>query len=110
MEDWLEQLHQTGMRLRLHFCTVQNPVIRALAREKANSRSSQPGVIAHTSATNAGNKLSFSVMQAEDVISTRRKSQRDMGRYEAMKYLNKEVKIKKLTWSVIFEDANSTDE
>jgi hypothetical protein len=49
-------------------------------------------------------------MQAEDVISTRQKSQRDMGRYEAMKYLNKEVKIKKLTWWVIYGDANSTDE
>ena len=80
MEDCLEQLHQTGMRLRQHFCTVQNPVIRALARENANSCSSHPDVIAHTSATNAGNKHSFSVMQVEGVISTRRKKQRDMGR------------------------------
>jgi len=27
-----------------------------------------------------------------------------------MKYFNKEVKIKKLTWTVIFEDAKSKDE
>ena len=80
MEDWVEKLHQTGMGLRQHFRTVKNPVIRTLAREKANSRSSHPNVIAHTSATNAGNKRSFSVMQVEDVISTRQKRQRDMGR------------------------------
>jgi len=110
MEDWVEQLHQTGMRLQQHFRTVQNPVIRALVREKVNSRSAHPDVIAHTSATNAGNKRSFSVMQVEDVILNRRKRQRDMGQYEAMKYFNKEVKIKKLTWMVIFEDAKSTDE
>jgi len=60
MEDWVERLHQTEMRLRQRFCTVQNPVIRALAREKANSRSSHPDVIAHTNATNAENRCSFS--------------------------------------------------
>jgi hypothetical protein len=49
-------------------------------------------------------------MQVEGVISTRRKRQRDMGRYEVMKYYDKEVKIKKLTWSVIFEDAKLMDE
>jgi hypothetical protein len=65
---------------------------------KANSRSSHPNVIAHTSATNAGNKRSFSVMKVEDAISTRQKRQCDMGRYEGMKYFDKEMKIKKLTW------------
>jgi len=67
-----------------------------LAREKANSRSSHPDVIAHTNATNAGNKRSFSVMKVDDAISTRQKRQHDMGRYETMKYFDKEVN-KKLT-------------
>jgi hypothetical protein len=62
MEDWVEQLHPTGMHLRKRFRTVQNPVIHALVREKANSRLSHPDMIAHTSATNAGNKHTFSVM------------------------------------------------
>ena len=31
------------------------------------------------------------------------KRQRDMGQYEAMKYFDKDVTIKKLTWSVIFD-------
>jgi hypothetical protein len=44
-------------------------------------------VIAHTKATNAGNKLSFSRTKSEDTIAMSRKKQRDMGRFEAMKYL-----------------------
>ena len=90
-------------------CTVQNPVIRALAREKANSQSSHPDVIAHTNATNAGNKRSFSVVKVDDAISTRQKRQRDMGRYEVMKYFDKEVN-KKLTWLVIFDDVKAGGE
>ena len=105
----MERLHQTGMRLRQRFCTVQNPVIRALAREKTNSPSSHPDVIAHTNATNAGNKRSFSVVKVDDAILTRRKRQRDMGRYEAMKYFDKEVN-KKLTWSKIFDDVKAGGE
>ena len=68
MEDWVEQLHQTGKHLGQRYCIVQNPVIRALAREKANSRSSHPDVIAHTNATNAGTKCSFSVVKVDDAI------------------------------------------
>ena len=33
-----------------------------------------------------------------------------MGRYQAMKYFDKELKIKKLKWLVIFDDIKSTDE
>ena len=109
MEDWVERLHQAGMRLRQRFRKVQNLVIRALAWEKANSRSSHPDVIAYTNVMNAGNKRSFSVMKVDDAISTRRKRQRDMGRYEAMKYFDKEVN-KKLTWSVIFDDVQAGGE
>ena len=109
MEDWVERLHQTEMRLRQRFCTVQNPVIRALAWEKANSRSSHPDVIAHTNAVNAGNKHFLSVVKVDNAILTRQKRQRDMGRYEAMKYFDKEVN-KKLTWSVIFDDVKAGGE
>ncbi len=106
MEDWVERLHQTRMRLRQRFPTVQNLVIHALAREKANSRSSHPDVIAHTNATNAGNKRSFSVVKVDDAILTRRKRHHDMGQYEAMKYFDKEVN-KKLTWLVIFDNVKA---
>ena len=63
MKDWVERLQQTRMHLRQRFCTVQNPVIHVLSREKANSCSLHPDVVAHTNATNAGNKRSFSVMK-----------------------------------------------
>jgi hypothetical protein len=82
----MERLHQTGMCLLQRFRTVQNPAIRAVAREKVSSRLLHPNVIAHTDATNAGNKHSFSVAKIGDSILTRRKKQQDMGRYEAMIY------------------------
>ncbi len=68
MEDWVERLHQTGMPLRQRFCNVQSPAICANAREKASFRSLHPDVIAHTDATNSGNKQSFSVAKVEDTI------------------------------------------
>jgi hypothetical protein len=75
----MECLHHTGMRLRQRFRTVQNPAIRAVAREKASSRSLHPDVIAHTNATNAGNKHSFSVAKIGNSILTHQKKQQDMG-------------------------------
>jgi hypothetical protein len=81
-------------------------VVRANAREKASSRSSHPDVITHTDKTNAGNKRSFSVAKIDEAISTRRKKQRDQGRYEAMKYFMKGWETKALTWlELIFDDA-----
>ncbi len=59
MEDWVEQLHQTGMCLREHFCRVKIPVVRAQAGEKAHSPSLHPDVIAHTDATSAGREQAF---------------------------------------------------
>jgi hypothetical protein len=34
MEDWVERLHQTGMRTRQRFCTLQTPLVRARLRER----------------------------------------------------------------------------
>ncbi len=56
MEDWVECLYQTGMRLQQCFSTVQSLAIRANACEKARSCLLHPDVIAHTDATNSGNK------------------------------------------------------
>jgi hypothetical protein len=80
MEDWVEQLHQTGMRMRQRFCTVQNPLLQALAREKADSRNAHPDAIANLEATNKRNKRKYVSEKKVDVIGTRRKRQRDMGR------------------------------
>jgi hypothetical protein len=67
--------------------------------------------MAHTEATNAGNKRSFSVAKIDDSISTRQKKQQDMGRYEGMIYSEKEAKMDKLTWLVlIFDDVKGGGE
>jgi len=92
------------MRLRQKFCTVQNRVVHAHARERVSSRSTHPAVIAHTNATNAGNKHSFSRTKSDDTIAMSRKKQQDMGRFEAMKYFEQEGKMDKLTWSVLIFD------
>ena len=68
MEDWVERQHQWGMRQRRRF--VQDPLVRALAREKATSRNTHPDVLAQVDATDTGNKRKCSEKKA-DVISTR---------------------------------------
>ena len=47
MEDRVEHLHQWGMQQRWRFCTVQNPLVCAMAREKASSCNTHPDVLAH---------------------------------------------------------------
>jgi hypothetical protein len=102
MEDWVERLHQTGMRERQRFRTVQNPIIRALAREKAVSCNMHTNVLAQVDKTNEGNKRNL-VKTKVDRISMRRKRQQDVGRQEAMEYFDKESK-KELTWSALLFD------
>jgi hypothetical protein len=68
-------------------------------------RSSHPEVIAHTNATNAENKRSFSAStKRDDTLAMSRKKQRNVGRFEAMKYFEQEEKMDKFTWSVLIFD------
>jgi hypothetical protein len=103
MEDWVERQHQWGMRQRRRFRTVQDPLVRALAREKATSRNTHPDVLAQVDATDTGNKRKLSEKKA-DVISTRRKLQRDVGRLQAIKYFA-DTKEQTLPWAdILFYD------
>ncbi len=95
MEDWVERLHQTGKRQRLRYRTVQNPVVRSLAREKANLRNMHPDVIAQTDKIKEGSKGNLTEQKA-DLVGMLRKRQRDFGRFEAMKYF-KQGDNKRLT-------------
>ena len=97
MEDWVERLHQDGKRKRLRFRTVQNPIARAHAREKAHSRNMHPNVISQNNKINKGNKRNL-VESKTDLVRTLRKKQRDFGRYEAMKYFMQDD-VKRLSWS-----------
>ena len=103
MEGWVERLHQDGKQKHLRFCTVQNPIARAHAREKAHSRNMHPDVISHTNKINEGNKHNLAESKT-DLIGTLRKKQRNFGRYEAMKYFMQDD-VKRLSWSApIFND------
>ena len=91
------------MQQRRQFCTVQDPLVRALAREKATSRNTHPDVLAQVDATDTGTKRKVSEKKA-DVISTRRKFQRDVGRLQAIKYFI-DTKEETLPWAeVLFHD------
>ncbi len=66
--------------------------------KRVSSRSTHPAVIAHTNATNAGNKRSFSRTKSDDMIAMSRKMQRNMGQFEEIKYIEQEGEMDKLTW------------
>ena len=76
MEDWVERLHQWGIRMRRRFWTVQDPLVRAHAhaREKASSRCNHPDVLAQVDETDAGNKRKLSEKKA-DLLSARRRNE-----------------------------------
>jgi hypothetical protein len=67
MEDWVECLHQWGMCMRRRFRTMQDPIIHALAREKAASRNMHPDVLAQVESTNVGNKGNLSKRKADPI-------------------------------------------
>ena len=90
MEDWVERQHQWGMRQRRRFRNVQDPLVRALAREKATSCNTHPDVLAQVDTTDTGNKQKLSEIKA-DVILTRRKLQRDVGRWAEVLFRDGEV-------------------
>ena len=99
MEDWVECQHQWGMRMRRRFRTVQDPLVRALAREKAASRNMHPDVLAQVESTDVGNKRNLSERKA-DPISIKQQKQRDEGRFQALEYFG-HAKEETLTWAVV---------
>ena len=104
MEDWVERQHQWGMRMRRRFRTVQDPLVRALAREKAASRNMHPDVLAQVESTDVGNKRNFSSEKKTNPISIKRQKQRDEGRFQALEYFG-HAKEETLTWAaVLFND------
>ena len=100
MEDWVEHQHQFLKAERQRFRTVQDPLVRALAREKAASRNTHPDVLAQVDAIDRGNKQKFSE-QKVDKLWTKRKRQREEGRMEAMQYFDKKInEVKRWTYPV----------
>ena len=106
MEDWVKRLHQWGMQQRRRFRTVQNPLVRAMAREKASSRNTHPDVLAQVQATDEGNKRKLSEKNEVDILSIKQKLQREEGRINGLEYFEGLLKEgKELTWvEIIFDD------
>ncbi len=69
------------------------------AQEKAASCKTHPKVLAQMEATNEGNKRKMSETKV-DILSTKRKCQREEGRSRAMEYFEI-IKEEKLTWADI---------
>ncbi len=78
MEDWVECLHQTKKRKRLRYCTVQNPVVPSLAREKIYLHNMHPDVIVQTDKINAGNRQNLAELKA-DFVGTLKKGSAMLG-------------------------------
>ena len=99
VEDWVERLHQTGIRLRLRFRTLRNQQVRAIAKDKAHFRSMHPDVIAKGDAVKEGSKRNLTNNKM-DPVEAQRKRQREVGRSEAMQYFER-IKGTKLTWKIL---------
>ena len=101
------------------FTLYRTPLVWALVQEKADSCNMHPDVIANLEATNKRNKRKYVPEKKVDVIVTRWKRQRNLGRFEAMQYSDRN-KDKTLTLSTLFfsndkgptggEKADSTDD
>ncbi len=102
MEDWVEHLHQWGMQQRWRFCTVQNPLVCAMAQEKAGSCKTHLDVLAQVEVTDEGNKQKLSEIKV-DILSTKQKLQCKEGQFKWIKYFD-DVKEEKLTWAEIILD------
>jgi hypothetical protein len=86
------------------FRTVQNPLVCAVAQEKAGSCNTHPDVLAQVKATDDGNKRKISEKKEVDILSIKQKRQRDKGWFKAIKYFDN-VREEKLTWAEnIFDD------
>ncbi len=67
------------------FLQSAGPLVCALAREKATSCNMHHNVLAQVDATDAGNNQKLSDKKA-DVTSAKQKLQRNVGRFQAIKY------------------------
>lgn len=90
---------QTGIRLRLRFRTVKNPLVHAVAKDKSHYRSMHPDVIAHGDVVNEGSKRNLTKKKI-DPVEAQRKRQREVGRSEAMQYFES-IKANTLTWMTL---------
>ena len=103
----MECQHQWGMCMRRRFQTVQDPLVRALACEKAASRNMHPNVLAQVELTDVGNKQNLSERKA-DLILIKQQKQRNEGRFQVLEYFG-HAKEETLTWAVLLFNDGKVD-
>ena len=87
MEDWIECLHQWGMQQHQCFCTVQNPLVRALVQARAGSHNTHPAVLAQVDATDKGNKQKLTEKKIA-ILLAKQKWQHKEGWFKASRYVD----------------------
>ena len=93
------------MRLRQRFCSVPNPLVCAIAREKVHLRNMHSEVISHLDKTNEGNKRKFGAKKEEDSLALQRKRQRNDGWSEALCHFQLKKEDDKIpSWSALLFD------
>ncbi len=92
--------------MRQRFRSVPNPLVNAIAREKAHSRNMHPEVISHLDMTNEADKLKFVAKKGDNTLALKRKRQRDDGRSEELCYFQLKKEDKKIpSWSALLFDS-----
>ena len=82
MEDWVELMHQWGMRQRRRLRTVKDPYVRAKARERALHRDTNPEVVAHS--TEVKSKTERNMKEPKVLKETKKREERVKNRMAAL--------------------------
>ena len=82
MEDWVELMHQWGMRLRRRLRTVKDPLVRANTRAKVLQRDTNPAVVAYSEAVQDGARRNMK--NQKKLRETLRKEERERNRLGAL--------------------------
>ncbi len=86
---------------------AQDPLDRALAREKATSCNMHPNVLAQVEPTDVGNMQILSEKKA-DLILFKQQKQHDEGRFQALEYFG-HAKEETLTWAAVLFNERKVD-
>jgi hypothetical protein len=76
-----------GDQQHWHFCTVLNPMVCAMAQEKAGSCNAHPNMLTQVGAMDKGIKQKLSEKKV-DILSTKSKWQHKEGQLKVIKYFD----------------------
>lgn len=87
MEDWVELAHQLGARMRTRFRSVKDPLTRAIARERARQRDTDPEVVAYIDGVDERARREFKVERVSkakvDKETREKRRKEELDKFEA---------------------------